>query len=63
MYGRLIVLDKIPGVCPVGLRETWCRIFAKSVLKVTGSDATHACRDDHICTGLKAGIDREVHRV
>ena len=31
MYGRLIALDKNPGVCLVGVRETWGHIFAKIV--------------------------------
>ena len=35
MHGCLIAWDKIPGVCPVGIRETWCRIFSKCILKVT----------------------------
>ena len=35
MPGRLIALDKRPGVCPVGVGETWKLIFAKSVLRVT----------------------------
>ena len=61
--GLLIVLDKIPGVHPVGIGEKWHRIFEKCVLKVTVSEANHACRDDHICTRLKVGINRSVHGV
>ena len=54
MPGHLISLDKLPGICPVGVRETWRRIFAKCVLKVKGSDATHACKDDYLYDGLKS---------
>ena len=43
--------------------ETRRRIFAKCVLKVMVSEATHACRYDQLCAGLKAGISREVHGV
>ena len=63
MSDRLIALDKLPGVRPVGVRETWRRIFEKCVLKVTGYEATHTCRDDQLCTGSKAGIDGAVHGV
>ena len=57
----LIALDKLPIVRPVGIRETWIQSFAKCVLKVTGPEAGHASKDDHICEGLKAGINGEVH--
>ena len=33
------------------------------MLKVTGPEATHACKDEQICVGLKAGIYGVVHRV
>ena len=38
-------------------------LFAKTLIKVTGSEATHACRDDHLYVVLKAGIDGVVHGV
>ena len=63
MSGRLIALDKNPGVRPVGVGETWIRLFANIVLKVTGTEATIACQYDQMCAGLKAGIDGAVHRV
>ena len=31
------------------------------LLKVTGYEVPHACRDEQIFTGLKAGINRAVH--
>ena len=37
--------------------------FSKIVLKVTGSEASTACQDYHLCAGLKAGIDDSVHGV
>ena len=63
MFGHLISLEKLTGVCPVGAGEIWCPLFAKCVLNVTGSRATHACRDDHICAWLKTGIDMVLHGV
>ena len=63
IYGRLIVLDKHPGVRPVGVGETWRRIISKIILKVTGPESTKACQDDQLCDGIKVGIDGTIHRV
>ena len=63
MSGLLIALDKQYGVCPVGVGETWRRIFDKIMLKVTGPEATMVCQDDQTCSGLKAGIDGAIHGV
>ena len=63
MSGRLIALDELPGMHPVGVGETWRRIFAKIMLKITGPEATMACQDKQLCAGLKAGIDGAVHGV
>ena len=48
MYGRLIVLDKCPGVRLVGVEETWRRMMAKRVLVVTGAEAKEACGMKHL---------------
>ena len=37
MDGRLIALDKQPGVHPVTVGETWRRLFENCVMKVMGS--------------------------
>ena len=58
-----IALDKQPSVCPVGISETWRRLFAKCVLKVSVPKGTNACQDDHPCDRLKAGIDGAIHGV
>ena len=63
MPGHLIALDKLPRISPVGIRETWCQIFDKCVLKVTVPEATHICKEYHICLVLKAEIDGVVHGV
>ena len=36
MSGRLIALDKSPGIRPVGIGETWRRLLEKCLLRVTG---------------------------
>ena len=63
MSGRLIALDIQPGVRPVGIGETWQRIFEKIVVKVTGTKTTMACQDDQLCAGLKTGINGAIHGV
>ena len=63
MSGRLIALDKQPDVRLVGVGETWWRIFANILLKVTGTGATMEFQDDQLCYGLKAGISCVIDRV
>ena len=63
MPGRLIEIDKGPGVRPVDVREIWRRLSAKIVLKVMGPESTISCQDDQLCTGPKAGIDGAIHGV
>ena len=63
MSGRLIELDKQSVVCPFGVGETWIGLFAKIVLKSTGSEATRVCQDGKLCARLKAVIDGTVHGV
>ena len=61
--GRLVALDKQPGVCPVGIGERWRRIFSNIVLKVLVPEATMACQDNQLCAGIKAVIDGAIHGV
>ena len=63
MSYRLIALDKQNGMRPVGVRETWGRLFTKILIKVTGPEATMACKDNQLCAGPKVGIDGAVHEV
>ena len=63
MSVRMIALDKQPGVRPVGVGETWRRLFDKIILKFTGPEATMACQDNQLCARLKAVIDFAIHRV
>ena len=42
MSGFMIALDKLPGIHPLGVGETWQFFFAKCVLKVTGPEDNHA---------------------
>ena len=63
MSVRFIVLEKQPGVRPVGIGETWRRLFAKIVVKVTRLEAPMACQDDQLCAVLEAVIYSTIHGV
>ena len=56
MSVRLITLDKQPGVRLVGVGETWQRVFANIILKVTVLEATMAFHDYQLCARLKSLI-------
>ena len=63
MSGRLIALNKNPGVRLVGIKEMLRQLFANCGLKFMGPKSTNACQDYQLCTGLKAGIYDTVHGV
>ena len=63
MSGRLIALNKQPGVRPVGVGETCWRLFAKIIVKVTGPESTMVCQDSQLCAGLNVLIDGAFHGV
>ena len=56
MSGRLIVLDKQPGIRPVGVGETWRRLMAKCLMKVAKPEAKSAYGTTQLAGGLEAGI-------
>ena len=39
MSGRLIALDKHPGIIPVRVGETWIWLMEKFLLRVAGTEA------------------------
>ena len=63
IFGRLIALNKRPGIRPVGVGETWRHIFTKFVLRLAGPEATNTCQYDHICSRLKVLIYGFIHGV
>ena len=61
MSGRLIALDKSPGIRPVGIGETWRRLLAKCLLRVSGQESKAACGMDQLVGGVEAGIEGAIH--
>ena len=59
----LVVLDKRPGVRPVGIGETLRRALAKLVMRAAGDQAKTACGNLQLCAGLEAGIEWGTHAV
>ena len=56
MRARLIALDKQPGIRSVRVGETWWRLMAKCLLRVTGTEAKAACGTIPLAGGVEAGI-------
>ena len=56
MSGRLIALDKQPGIRQVGVGGTWRRLMAKCLLKVARPEAKTACGTTQLAVRLEAGI-------
>jgi hypothetical protein len=63
MAGRLIALDKCPGVCPLGIGKTWRHLCAKLVLLACSTDAKEKCGFNQLCPGLESSIEGGIHAV
>ena len=61
MPGRLLGLNKFPGVQPVGVGEVWCRACTKTVLLVAGEEAKELCGINQLCANMEVGIEGEIH--
>ena len=61
MSGRLIALDKQPGIRPVSVGETWRRLMAKCQLWVTGPEARAAWGTAQLPGEVEAGIEGGIH--
>ena len=59
--GRMIALDKQPGIRPVGMGENWRRPMTKCLLRVTGPEAKDACGTMQLAGGVEAGIEDSIH--
>ena len=61
MSGRLIDLEKHPGIRPIRVGETWRRLMAKCLLRVEGPEAKVACDTTQLAGGVEAGIADTIH--
>ena len=61
MSSHMIYLGKEPTVRTMGVVGTWPRMMENCVLKVTGQEATEACRKDQICGGMDEVIEGGIH--
>jgi hypothetical protein len=60
---RTVALDKTPGVCPLGIREVWMRLWSDCSHTKLKVEATNACGNTQLCAGLWSGIEANLHAV
>ena len=63
MTCHLVVIDKRPGMRPVGIGEMLRRDLAKLVMRAAGEQVKTACGNIQLCAGLAAGIEGATHTV
>ena len=59
--GRLIALDKNPGVRPIGVGEVARRIICKAILALLNPDILEAVGSLQLCAGQDSGCEAAVH--
>ena len=59
----LVMLDKRPGVRPVGVGEMLRQDLDKLVMRAYGYQEKTVCGNLQLCAGLEAGIDVATHAV
>ena len=60
---RLILLDKKPGLRPIGVREVLRRIACKTVMMLFKNNITHAAGALQLSAGQDTGVDAVVHTI
>ena len=58
---RLIALDKCPGVRPIGISETICRVIGKTISTTRREEIQEAAGPLQVCAGHLSGCEAAVH--
>ena len=61
--GRLIALDKSPGVRPIGVGEVARRIICKAILTILNADILDTVGPSQLCAGQDSGCEAAVHTI
>ena len=61
--GRLIALDKNPGVRPIGVGEVARRIICKAILTILNPDILDVVGPSQLCAGQDSGCEAAVHTI
>ena len=59
--GRLIALNKNPGVRPIGIGEVCRRLIAKAVLCIGKNDVLQVAGPLQLCAGQPSGCEAAIH--
>jgi len=59
--GRLVPLDKCPGLRPIGIGEILRRIIGKCVMMVLKKDVQEDAGPLQTCAGHEGGIEAAIH--
>ena len=61
MANRLIVLEKCPGVRPIGIGECPCCVLGRVLALMTSWETKSFCGLDQLACGMQSGIEGAVH--
>ena len=61
LAGRLIPLDKNPGIRPIGIGEVLRRIASKSITSTLKEEIQRSAGTMQTCSGIESGIEAAIH--
>ena len=63
LASRLIAVNKMPGVHPIGVGEVVRRIIGKAILRVVRQDVLSVTGIDQLCAGQPGGCEAAIHAI
>ncbi len=60
---RTVALNKTPGMRPLRVREAWMHLWSDCFHAKTKVEATSACGNVQLCTGLWSGMKANLHAI